>query len=223
MPAELSNTLMDVNRELNQALDFYEVLHVQQAETITRLQGELDEAKKGEWSWAYWPELLELRHAREKQAELLTNLMNENREARTRATHAERELAAQAARVEELTYDRDSEYQRAVVAEVEHAFALQEIRRLRTEGGDKHKDMEERAVNAEYNARHYWRELQAQENRNQALARERDSLLRRVDELNKAPNLWSQVSVDGNWTLVRAGGIENGSGVSFTSKVATNG
>jgi chromosome segregation ATPase len=139
-------------------LDFYKGLHKQQAETITRLQGEVDSVNAN-------LDTLCFEHGR-KIAELI--LAREERdEARARATHAEEALAAQC------------EMHEGILAQRDLRDSLIETQR------DALIDMQERATNAEYNAKHYWRELQAETNKAHMLAATRSGCATDADGICK--------------------------------------
>jgi hypothetical protein len=236
-------------------LAFYKGLHKQQAETITRLQGEVEEAKSG-WAGTSM-ELVAYRALLEGSRRANDGMRAMRDEAIVRATHAEEELAganwltstctgsatdsgigkraednlrccemrdAQIEALEgelaEVKADRerirnaaleacDWHNDRADRAEMGHALALQELAVNRpaikaAESACQYhekranalhdalslaeaqcRDMEERATNAEYNAKHYWRELQAQENKNRSLTQQLAFERRRYDEATR--------------------------------------
>lgn len=147
-------------------LAHYKSLHATQKDSILSLYAKLDEAEA----------------ARD--------------EATARATHAEEELAGANWRAEDnlrCCEVRDATID-ALEGELEVAKAGYQHESRRADAFDKAltiaegqcRDMEERATNAEYNARHYWRELQAETNKARMYKQERDWERRRYDEVARS-------------------------------------
>lgn len=157
--------------------EFYQGLHATQRDSIMSLYAKLDEAEA----------------ARD--------------EATARATHAEEELAGANWRAEDnlrCCEVRDATID-ALEGELEVAKAGYQHESRRADAFGKAltiaegqcRDMEERATNAEYNARHYWRELQAETNKARMYRQERDWERRRYDEAMR-PTLTFNTHVVGN-------------------------
>jgi chromosome segregation ATPase len=126
-------------------------------------------------------------------------------EATARATHAEEELAFASWQAEEnlrccelrdVTIDAlegEIETTRKAIKAAENACSFHE----------------ERATNAEYNAKHYWRELQAETNKARMYRQERDFERRRYDEAMR-PTLTFNAGI--GLTATRSGSASDGIG-----------
>lgn len=174
-------------------LAHYKSLDATQKDSILSLYAKLDEAEA----------------ARDEATARATHAEEELAAANWRAEENLRCCELRDTTIDALEGELEAANKRATLAEMEHALTLQELAVTRkaikaAENGcayhekrakefDKAltiaesqcRDMEERATNAEYNAKHYWRELQAETNKARMYRQERDLLIASTGQLSE--------------------------------------